>query len=248
MGEPLVDWALQLARGHLGGLDQRWRHTLGVAHRATEFSHLLPPSELDVLVSAAYLHDIGYAPELAVTGFHPLDGARYVRALGHERLACLIAFHSGARAEADQRGFAAELAEFDEEASLVACALTYCDLVTGSDGRRVQLSERLGELFERYGPDTPVARAARRSAAEFCAIVQVVEEILTRACAATGARSPDVLADEQERASSVHCGEYAAERSGESECHVVRSRGEHMFDTYSTGVSLSDPNRIATHG
>ncbi len=31
------------------------------------------------LVAAAYLHDIGYAPELAITGFHPLDGARHLR-------------------------------------------------------------------------------------------------------------------------------------------------------------------------
>lgn len=176
MGEPLVDWALQLARGHLGGLDQRWRHTLGVAHRATEFSHLLPPSELDVLVSAAYLLDIGYAPELAVTGFHPLDGARYVRALGQERLACLIAFHSGARAEADQRGFAAELAEFDEEDSLVARALTYCDLVTAPDGTRVEPAERLADLARRYAPDSPVARAARHSTPEFFAIVEEFED------------------------------------------------------------------------
>ena len=36
----------------------------------------------DDLVAAAWLHDIGYAPELVETGFHPLDGARYLRREG----------------------------------------------------------------------------------------------------------------------------------------------------------------------
>jgi hypothetical protein len=29
-----------------------------------------------MLVAAAILHDVGYAPDLATTGFHPLDAAR----------------------------------------------------------------------------------------------------------------------------------------------------------------------------
>jgi HD superfamily phosphodiesterase len=33
----------------------------------------------DLLEAAAWLHDIGYSPEIAVSGFHPLDGARYLR-------------------------------------------------------------------------------------------------------------------------------------------------------------------------
>jgi hypothetical protein len=36
----------------------------------------------EVLVAAAWVHDIGYAPELLATGFHPLDGARYLTGLG----------------------------------------------------------------------------------------------------------------------------------------------------------------------
>ncbi len=39
------------------------------------------------LVVAAYLHDIGYAPSLAIEGFHPLDGARFVREQGDDRVA-----------------------------------------------------------------------------------------------------------------------------------------------------------------
>ena len=57
-----------------------------------------------LLVAAAWLHDIGYAPTLAATVFHPLDGARHLRALGHERLARLVAYHSSARWEAEALG------------------------------------------------------------------------------------------------------------------------------------------------
>ena len=67
-----------------------------------------------LLVAAAYLHDIGYAPELEDTGFHPLDGARWLRAHGHERLAGLVAHHSGA-VRGGARGLADALAEFPDE-------------------------------------------------------------------------------------------------------------------------------------
>ncbi len=45
-----------------------WRHPLALSDEA--------------LVAAAWLHDIGYAPEVTDTGFHPLDGARYLVGLG----------------------------------------------------------------------------------------------------------------------------------------------------------------------
>ena len=36
----------------------------------------------ELLVAAAVLHDVGYAPTVALTGFHPLDDARYLAGLG----------------------------------------------------------------------------------------------------------------------------------------------------------------------
>jgi len=60
----------------------------------------VPTAEVDVLVAAAYLHDIGYAPEFVRTEFHSMDGARFLRHLGCERITCLAAYHSGARTEA----------------------------------------------------------------------------------------------------------------------------------------------------
>jgi HD superfamily phosphodiesterase len=113
---------------------------------ARSFGSVLPAAELEVLMAAAHLHDIGYAPGLARTGLHPLGGARFLRRLGRERLACLVAHHSGARAEAEERGLLDALGQFSEERSPVADALTYCDLTTAADGARIDVSARLAEI------------------------------------------------------------------------------------------------------
>ena len=73
---------------------------------------------------AAWLHDIGYAPEVATSGVHPLDGARFLAASGvSKRLVGLVAHHSCAAPEAELRGLAAELAGFDDEHGTVCDAL-----------------------------------------------------------------------------------------------------------------------------
>ena len=59
-------------------LPRRWAHTRGVARTARELSPILG-ADADLVLAAAWLHDIGYAPAVAVTGFHPLDGARHLR-------------------------------------------------------------------------------------------------------------------------------------------------------------------------
>ena len=92
-----------------------------------------------------------------------MDGARYVRQQGQERLASLVAYHSGARFEAEERGLVDALAEFAPEDGPVLDALTYADMTTGPAGQRVELEERIAEILERYSPDDPVHRAVRRS-------------------------------------------------------------------------------------
>jgi HD superfamily phosphodiesterase len=117
-------WAEQVSRRLLEPLGARWRHALGVVERARVVGGALESGEADVLVEAAYLHDVGYAPELVETGFHAVDGARFVRACGRERLAGLVAYHSGAEAEAGERGLVSELEEFGNERSVPSRALT----------------------------------------------------------------------------------------------------------------------------
>jgi hypothetical protein len=115
------------------------------------------------MVAAAYLHDVGYAPELATTGFHPLDGARHLRQGGSERLACLVAYHGGAAEEAQLRGLADELAEFTAEDSLVAAVLDYCDLTIGPDGHTMTADQRRSDVEARYGQDHMVSVALRQA-------------------------------------------------------------------------------------
>jgi HD superfamily phosphodiesterase len=76
MGD-LVAWAFELAGGKLAGVLPRW--VQGVSRRARLVAPLFSVDDGELLVGAALLHDIGYAPELVGTGFHPLDGARCLR-------------------------------------------------------------------------------------------------------------------------------------------------------------------------
>lgn len=75
----------------MGPLGDRWAHVQAVAEQASRIAPaVLPPAERETLIVAAWLHDIGYAPALASTGLHPLDGARHLEALGVDRRLCCL--------------------------------------------------------------------------------------------------------------------------------------------------------------
>ncbi len=135
-----------------------------------------------LLVAAATLHDVGYAPRLAVTGFHPLDGARFLRDEhgADERLVRLVANHSFALLEAEERGLREALeAEFPLlEDQLLVDALVYCDMTTTPDGERTTAGERVAEIRGRYGDDSVVGRFIRRAAPEIFVAVGRVEGTL----------------------------------------------------------------------
>jgi hypothetical protein len=57
-------------------LPRRWSHVEAVAAKAAEISRVLGDADSEVLVASAWLHDLGYAPGIARTGLHALDGAR----------------------------------------------------------------------------------------------------------------------------------------------------------------------------
>jgi hypothetical protein len=138
----------------------------------------------DLLEAAAYLHDIGYAPDLAKTGFHPLDGARYLRDVEHvdPRLCSLVAQHSCARLEAEERGLAVELArEFPHVDAVLEDALAYCDMTTTPTGGVVSVESRLSEIVERYGPGNVVTRFIRRAEPD---LVSSVVRTQSRLCLA----------------------------------------------------------------
>ncbi|MGH3923702.1 MAG: HD domain-containing protein [Pseudonocardiaceae bacterium] len=160
--------ARELARSLLEPeLPVRWAHSRGVAGQAVALRRLLP-QHADLLEAAAWLHDIGYASSIAVTGFHPL-GARHLHEakFGDQTLWTLVAHHSCAEIEAHARGLgdvlAAEFPLGDVDPFLVA-ALTYCDMTTGPDGRPLEVDERITEILSRYDPDDVVHRAISQAA------------------------------------------------------------------------------------
>jgi hypothetical protein len=158
----LEEWAASEAERLLLPLGDRWNHVRAVGECAREVSAVLDQEDRPYLVAAAYVHDIGYAPDLQRTGLHQLDGARYLRSLGAERLARLVAHHSEARFEIRLRGFAAELATYEREQSWVSDALTYCDLTTGPTGLPMTFEHRAAEVEQRYG-DGEIVEALRQA-------------------------------------------------------------------------------------
>ncbi len=146
-------------------LPRRWSHVQGVAARARTLKPSLG-ADADLIEAAAWLHDIGYLSELAQTGLHGLDGARYLRDIQHaEPLLCrLVAHHSCAVIEAEERGLAHVLTrEFAPPPQPLADALTFCDMTTSPDGDQVRVTRRLAEIHDRYGTDHLVSRSIRRA-------------------------------------------------------------------------------------
>ena len=138
-------------------LPRRWRHVRAVA---VEVRRLCDTLRLDhtYVAPAAWLHDIGYAPELADSGFHPLDGARYLRVHGWDEVICrLVAHHSDAATQADAHGLGDQLRrEFVGMDGLPCDVLWTADATTGPNGERFTLKQRIDEIGNRYGSEHPV--------------------------------------------------------------------------------------------
>jgi hypothetical protein len=88
---------------------------------------------------------------LAATGWPP-------------RIAALVAHHSGARYAAEARVLAEQLQAFRCEQSPVSDALIYADQTVGPNGLSMNLEQRLADMLERHGPDSPNAAAHARRA------------------------------------------------------------------------------------
>jgi hypothetical protein len=161
-----ADWAEEVARQLLEvPLPRRWAHVQGVAAQARSLASILG-ADAELLEAAAWLHDIGYLPELVDTSFHPFDGARYLRDVCHAdpALCRMVGRHSCAIIEAEERGLADELArEFPPSDPVLSDALAYCDMTTTPNGCVVSVGDRLSEITERYGPYNVVTRFIRRA-------------------------------------------------------------------------------------
>jgi putative nucleotidyltransferase with HDIG domain len=178
--EVKVTAARAAAEALLSGLPDRWCHTMAVAARAAELATTVAEADRDLLVAAAWLHDIGYGEVAVDTGFHPLDGARLLQRDGWpHRIANLVAHHSGADYVAAARGMLGLLREFPHEFSPVSDALTYADQTTGPTGQPVTMAERMADMLRRHGPDSANARAQPLRERYLLAVADRVEARLT---------------------------------------------------------------------
>ena len=125
----------------------------------------------------ALAHDLGKVDALRTTGtdFHPLDGAAFALACGEPRLAALIAHHSGARYEAALRGLTIP---YPYEDSIVNQIVAVVDAFTVQSGLVVPIVERLRDITDRYGPESPPVRAMHAFWPELVAAVQVIDPSL----------------------------------------------------------------------
>ena len=156
----------------------RWRHVEAAAARAGEIQYTVAPEDRRLLLAAVWLHDIGYAPALARTGLHSLDGARHLEATGDRRVAELVAHHSGARFVAAVLGLRVALARYSFAVTPLTDAVTYADQTAGPRGQRVTVAERLAETRRRHGSDTPTSRVRHLREPYILAVAERVEHRL----------------------------------------------------------------------
>jgi hypothetical protein len=174
---------MRLSETMLSELGARWSHVQGVGATADHLAAALGlGDDADVVRSAAWLHDVGYAPSLVQTGFHPIDGARFLRLQGApELVVSLVAYHSRAELEAKRRGLGAELSVFDRPPQELLDVVTFADLTTSPDGVAVTVDDRLQEVLQRY-PDGHVAReAVEQSAPPLRAVANRIQDRLAQA-------------------------------------------------------------------
>lgn len=144
----------------------RRAHSLEVGRKAEANVQSVAPWLRADLVAAATLHDIGYGHP--TTGFHPLDGAHFLRGLGFSPVVChLVAYHSASTYEAEVRGISpSEYEDFaldDEGLKAAHAVLWWADMTTGPTGETVTVEERLAEIESRYGAGDPVTEFIGRA-------------------------------------------------------------------------------------
>ena len=182
MAGVLVERARGVAEARLEPLARRLAHVRGVAAAADRLVSRIDPLEAEALIAAAWLHDVGYAPSLRATGFHPVDGAVFVREEDFPPVVVsLVAYHTGAEFEARERGLSDALAEFPPPPDFLLDLLTCADMTTSPDGSPVGPDDRISEILARYPADDPVHRAIERAAPTLLAAAARVEALVQQA-------------------------------------------------------------------
>jgi hypothetical protein len=145
--------------------DDRRAHSVAAGRKAQDAAAGIAASLRADVAAAAVLHDIGYGH--VETGFHPLDGARFLAREGFSAVVChLVAHHSASTYEAEERGIdLAGYARFavDRDLGEAHAVVWWADLTTGPQGQDMAVEDRLAEICTRYGPGDPVTRFISRA-------------------------------------------------------------------------------------
>ncbi len=161
----------------LAGVGARLAHSRAVAFQASVVSPVLDAPWSTALLDGAWLHDVGYAPSVVNTGFHPLDGARWLSARGWPPEVCrLVAWHTRAGTEAQLRHLAVDLAaEFPPPPELAQAALAWADLTSSPSGGRCAPEERVAEILSRHPRESVVHRATSANVPDLLTDVLQIE-------------------------------------------------------------------------
>ena len=172
--------ARPLARALLSGVGTRFAHSQGVVRQVRRADWLVDARWRSAITRAAWLHDIGYSEHVADTGFHQLDGARWLRDHGRLLDWCrLVAWHTGSDVEGRLRGLHAELvAEFDPPPPLATAILTWADVTTSPVGAMWTAERRLTDILERHPADSIVHRAIVATWPSLLLAARTVESLL----------------------------------------------------------------------
>ncbi len=133
---------------------RRYERVRSSAHEINKRKVHSPINE-DLAFCAALLHDIGYIPEAAHTGFHPLDGYNFLLQRGYPQLAKLICAHSSSPEEALLRN----IGPLDESNDIIAKLITFWDVQVKQGGEIVSYTERIRDILAKKSEAVDTAPA-----------------------------------------------------------------------------------------
>ncbi len=141
---PDVVAAERLAALLLAGDRDRLRHVRTAAAAALLVCDTVAREDVVLLLCATVLHDIGYAPAVRSSGFHPLDGGCWLLSGGAPAtVAGAVARHSESLLQPGAAAWPTDPTVLPAAPGPVADAITYADQTTTADGRRTTLLDRL---------------------------------------------------------------------------------------------------------
>jgi len=161
---PLVRDAQTLAQSLLADDPDRLAHVRGAGMLAGMVAGALRLDQPELVVAAAWLHDVGYSPAIARTGFHPLDGALFLAREGWpEEVVFLVAHHSHAAVVAPYYGVEPHMALFEHVTGLADDLLTFSDLRAGPNGLGADPRDRVEDMRRRHVDRTFVPEGIREA-------------------------------------------------------------------------------------